>query len=154
MTVIMSTLLVEIFLIVISSEGVNGACQRATRDYQLHQGNIIAFYPSPMQDHVLKDTIYQVKKTSSDVVCAVYCLQDESCKSFNYCNDKVCQLKAYNYSVNGSAIQPSAGCRHYGDEELLETEGKDTKCDETSSLILIPYCLLFCVFLSFKKALN
>ncbi|XP_071804860.1 uncharacterized protein [Asterias amurensis] len=122
MTVIMSTLLAEIFLVVVFSEGVSGACQRATRDYQMHQGNIIALYPSPMQDHVLKDIIYQEQKASSDVVCAVYCLQDELCKSFNYCNDKFCQLKAYNYSVNGSAIQPSAGCRHYGGEELLADE--------------------------------
>ena len=156
MTVIASTLslLTNIFVMFVSSDVANGACQHASRDHQMHLRNMIAFYASPMEDHALKDTIYQVRKASADVVCAIHCLQDESCKSFNYCNDKVCQLKAANNSINGSDIQLSAGCRHYGDKELLETEGKDTKCDEISSLILIPYCLLFCVFLSFKKALN
>ena len=121
------SLLTKLFLMVVSSDVVNGACQPATHAYQMHQGNIVAFYPSPMQDHALIDTIYQVRKASSDVVCAVHCLQDESCQSFNFCDDKVCQLKAGNYSV-GSAIQPSSGCRHYGEEEW-QTKGKNTKCD-------------------------
>ncbi|XP_071803942.1 uncharacterized protein [Asterias amurensis] len=124
MTVIASTLslLTNIFVMFVSSDVANGACQHASRDHQMHLQNIIAFYASPMEDHALKDTIYQVRKASADVVCATHCLQDESCKSFNYCTDKVCQLKAANNSINGSDIQLSAGCRHYGDEELQTEE--------------------------------
>ncbi|XP_071804872.1 uncharacterized protein [Asterias amurensis] len=125
MTVITITLSLwtKIFLMVVSSDVVNGSCQPASRDYQMRQGNTLAFYPSLMQDHTLKDTIYHVRKASSDVVCAVHCLQDESCKSFNYCNGKVCQLKAANNTVTkASAIQLTDGCRHYGDEELQTEE--------------------------------
>ena len=77
-----------------------------------------------MPEHALKDTIYELTKATSNVVCAVHCLQDDSCSSFNYCNGTFCQLKAANYSVNGSDIQLSVGCRHHGDEPL-QTEGKD-----------------------------
>lgn len=125
MTVIASaiSLLTKMILIVVTSDAVNAACQPASREYQMHQGTVFTFYPSLIQDHVLKDTIYQMISASSYVVCAVHCLQNDSCKSFNYCNDKkLCQLKTANFSVNGSEIQLSAGCSHYGEE--IQTKGK------------------------------
>lgn len=126
MTVVASTfsLLTEIILVIVSSDTVNAACKSASREYQLHHGNKTEFFPSPIQDHVFKDTIYTMRKASSDVVCAVHCLQDDSCKSFNYCNDKkLCHLKTANYSVKGSEKQAFAGCRHYGDVDF-QVQGK------------------------------
>lgn len=131
-------MLTKVIMIVASSDVVIKTCQPASREHQIRQGNILAFYPSLIQDHVLKDTIYQKRRAISDVVCAVHCLQDDSCKSFNYCNEKLCHLKTTNYSVHGSEMQLSAGCRHYGDEEEL-TEGKSaTSVDDDFQIVLIP----------------
>ena len=112
-------LLAMIIVTSVASDAMANTCQPTSREHQMRQGITHQFHPGPIQDHVLRGSVYRNKTTSSYVMCAVLCLQDDTCKSFNYCNDKRCELNSAMYKENKTALEPFSGCLYF-DEEMHE----------------------------------
>ena len=91
-----------------------------TREQQMRTGVNHQFHPGPIQDYVLIGKVYSNQTARAYVTCAVFCLHEDACKSFNYCKDsKLCQLNSAVYSENKTALRPSIGCIYF-DEEIHE----------------------------------
>ena len=113
-------LLTMVLLTSIASDVIRESCSSTMREQQMRMGVNHQFHPGPIQDHVLIGKVYRNQTARAYVTCAVFCLHEDACKSFNYCKDsKLCQLNSAVYSENKTALQPSSGC-FYFDEEVHE----------------------------------
>ena len=117
-------LLAMVIVTSVTSDAMANTCQPTSREHQMRQGITHQFHPGPIQDHVLRGSVYRNKTTSSYVMCAVLCLQDDTCKSFNYCNDKRCELNSAMYKENKTALEPSRGCLYFDEEFHEEFHGE------------------------------
>ena len=95
-------------------------CQEAKpplRNKQLRGGNVHQFHGGPLRDHALRGTVYRNETTRSYLVCAVICLQEDACKSFNFCQDnRRCELNSAVYSEDKSDLQPATNCLYFDED--------------------------------------
>ena len=135
-------MLATIVIGVIASVEPASSCQPKSRHQLMRQGHNHLFHSGPIHDHVLRGKSYRNETTRSYVTCAVFCLQDESCKSFNFClDDRSCQLNSAVYSQDKSALQPSIGCVYF-DEEFHEVNGGRTFHTGTQTQLVSCFTLL------------
>ena len=100
------------------SENVLSKSQPQSAHQKMRKGYQHQFYPGPIRDHALRGKTYRTATVQSHVLCALLCLHENACKSFNYCeNDKLCELNRAVYAADKSDIQPSNGC-YYFDEQV------------------------------------
>ena len=111
-------LLTMVILTSIASDVIRESCSSTIREQQMRMGVNHQFHPGHIQDHVLIGKVYRNQTARAYVTCAVFCLQEDACKSFNYCKDrKLCQLNSAVYSENKTALQPSSGCIYFEDQD-------------------------------------
>ena len=84
---------------------------------QIRKGTQHTFYHGPIRDHALRGKVYRSATARSEVSCAVFCLQEDACKSFNYREDaEVCELNSAVYARDKSDLQPSNGWMYFDEE--------------------------------------
>ena len=100
---------------VIASLGTQ--CQQNSAVNQMRKGRPHQFYPSPISDHVLRGKVYRTITTRSHATCAVLCLQEDVCRSFNFCQyERRCELNSAVYTKDKSDLYPSNGCLYFDEE--------------------------------------
>ena len=101
----------------VASGRFNIQCQNDSRTDQIRKGTQHTFYHGPIRDHALRGKVYRSATARSEVTCAVFCLQEDACKSFNYCeDDKVCELNSAVFTRDKSDLQPSNGWMYFDEE--------------------------------------
>ncbi|XP_071809812.1 uncharacterized protein [Asterias amurensis] len=101
----------------VASGRFNIPCQNGTRTDQIRKGTQHTFYHGPIRDHALRGKVYRSATARSKVTCAVFCLQEDACKSFNYCEDaEVCELNYAVFTRDKSDLQPSNGWMYFDEE--------------------------------------
>ena len=121
-----------VLLVVFETQAANtpfqSACtqfQPISRIYQLRTGNSHQFQ-KPIRDYLLQGSVYRTFLASSHETCAVFCLQDDGCKSFNYCQtDTLCELNAAEIS-EGLMLKHEAGCLYFDEKYHDGPEGMKT----------------------------
>ena len=118
-------LLLSIIVKVIALDEVGSSCPSNSRENNMRRGNTHRFHQGPILDHVLRGTVYRNVTARAYVTCAVFCLQEDACKSFNYCKDsKLCQLNSAVYSENKTTLARCSGCLYFDEEFHEELLGK------------------------------
>ncbi|XP_033647898.1 uncharacterized protein LOC117307289 [Asterias rubens] len=111
-------------------------CNQTSHAYQLRRGNSHSFYTGPIPNHVLVGQGYRYVTTQWNVTCASYCLQDDACKSFNFCHsDKRCEFNSAVYARDKSDLYPSNGCEYYDERYHTECDVSTTVGDYEPSFI-------------------
>ena len=104
------------------------------REPDLRKGKPHSFNQGTMPGLMFTGHVYRVTSARSYVTCAVVCLLDDACKSFNYCmNGKVCQLNSAVYNLNSTTLQRADSCvyfdegEHKGNSQALYAIGNFSK---------------------------
>ena len=92
-------------------------CQQNSAVNQMRKGRPHQFYPGPIIDHVLRGKVYRTITTRTHATCAVLCLQEDACRSFNFCqHERRCELNSAVYAKDKSDLHPSNGCVYFDEE--------------------------------------
>ncbi|XP_071800227.1 uncharacterized protein [Asterias amurensis] len=117
MVVIVCLLALLSATVVASSCPSNTSQQRVVGTHQ--------FYP--VENHILSGAAYSNKAARSYLTCAIFCLQDGFCKSFNFCTgSKLCSLNSAAHSMDALPLKPSDGCFYF--DETMQEVGSNAPC--------------------------
>ena len=105
-------------LALLSATVVASSCPSELNTSQLRVVGTHQFYP--VENHIFSGAAYSNKTARSYLTCAIFCLQDGFCKSFNFCTgSKLCSLNSEAHSMDALPLKPSDGCLYF-DETIPE----------------------------------
>ncbi len=145
MAVMMCEILTALFVTVAASDGHCTSFRR--RSLHVGEGPTQPSCPGPRSIHTPSGNFNRNVTAPSTVMCGLFCMRDDICESFRYCQDQnLCQLNTTLPQEGTMKILRSTGCVLF-DKEIQE-ESKEGK------LLLILICFNYFYDVTLLKELG